>query len=309
MAIGVVFNPRAGANRRDPDGPARLRDVLGADGLVRAPGSREELGAVAAEFLSRGVKVLAIAGGDGTHHVTLTGFARVYGDRPLPAVALVRGGTMNTVADSLAIPRESAAKRLARIAADLRAERLETAPQGTLSVDGAVGFLWGLGVVPTFLQAYYETGAPSPVTAARTLGRGIASTLTRGTMYQRLREGVRCEVTHDEGVWASRDWLTVAAGTIADIGLGFRPFHRAPGALGRIHLLGVRTSPLGFVLDLPRIHRAMPMREDKAVDALVSRFTVRAEGAPLRYMIDGDVLEHPGAEMTVTTGPVLQIVR
>jgi diacylglycerol kinase family enzyme len=310
MAIGVVFNPRAGKNRRDPSAAERMKRRLGDHGLVSAPTSLDELTETAERFRREGIDLLAIAGGDGTNHVTITHFAEVYGDAPLPKLALLRGGTMNTVADSLRLPRGKPEGLLDRLVLRyLSTPSIETVEQWTLSIDGQLGFLWGVGVVPAFLQEYYDTGAPSPWTAARTLARGIGSTLVRGDMYQRLREGVRCEVTHDAGTWAMRDWFSVAAGTIADIGLGFKPFHRAPRAPGFVHLLGIETTPLGFVMDLPKIHRASPMSEEKAVDALVTEFTVRANSGPLRYMIDGDVRLHDGPEMTVRIGRPVRIVR
>ncbi|MFO0562998.1 MAG: diacylglycerol kinase family protein [Polyangiales bacterium] len=310
MAIGVVFNPRAGANRRDPKAPERMKRMLGDHGVVSAPKSLDELSQCAEDFRKQGVQVLAIAGGDGTNHVTLTRFAAVYGDSPLPKLALLRGGTMNTVADSLRLPKGKPEGLLDRLLRKyLETPTIDTVEQWTLSVEGNLGFLWGLGVVPQFLQEYYETGAPSPKTAAITLAKGIGSTLVRGEMYRRLREGVRCEVTHDAGRWPEREWLTVTAGTIADIGLGFKPYHRAPKAPGFVHLLGIHTTPMGFVLDLPRIFKAQPMREEKAIDALVTEFTVRAKSAPLRYMIDGDVRTHDGDSMTVRIGRPVLIVR
>lgn len=310
MAIGVVFNPRAGRNKRDPAAAERMRRRLGSHGVVSEPRSLDELSQCAEDFRKQGVDVLAIAGGDGTNHVTLTHFAAVYGDSPLPKLALLRGGTMNTVADSLRIPKgkpEGLLDRLLRTYVDRPS--VDTVEVSTLAIGENLGFLWGLGVVPAFLKEYYDTGAPSPKTAAITLARSVGSTVVRGEIYRRYREGVRCEVRSDAGVWPERDWLTVAAGTIADIGLGFKPFYRAPKALGFIHLLGIHTSPMGFVLDLPRIFRGESMRDDRAVDALVTEFTVRSPNGPLRYMIDGDVRMHDADTMTVRVGRTVRVVR
>ena len=85
--------------------------------------------------------------------------------------------------------------------------------QWTMSVNGELGFLWGLGVVPAFLKEYYDTGSPSPWTAARTLANGIASTLVRGEVYHRLNEGCVCEVSYPGETWQKRRWLTVTATT------------------------------------------------------------------------------------------------
>ena len=50
-----------------------------------------------------GVEILGLNGGDGTNHVTLSAFIRVYGDTPRSKNAFLRGGTMNTVDDACGI--------------------------------------------------------------------------------------------------------------------------------------------------------------------------------------------------------------
>jgi diacylglycerol kinase family enzyme len=306
--IGLVFNPRAGRNKRDPDAPRRLARQLGDHGVVAAPRSVDELVRVAEDFRRQRIEVLGIAGGDGTNHVTLTGFHEVYADEPLPTVALLRGGTMNTVANSLGLPRGRTHALLDRLVVRyLHSRELPAVEQWTLDVEGKLGFLWGLGAVPAFLHEYYATGAPSPWTAVKTLARGIGSAVISGSMVQRVTEPVVADVTMDTGEhWELQPYLSIAAGTIRDIGLGFKPFHRAGEIRGSFHLLGIHTSPLGFVLDLPRIHDARGMSTGKSTDSLVRRATIRTRKERLRYMIDGDVREHPTNEMTIRIGPIVR---
>ena len=52
-----------------------------------------------------GIELVASAGGDGTNHQTISGLVHTYGDAKLPYFAMLRGGTMNTVANSFGIPR------------------------------------------------------------------------------------------------------------------------------------------------------------------------------------------------------------
>lgn len=309
--IGLVFNPRAGGNRRDPGQAARLARKLGDRGVVAAPRTLDELARVAEDFRKQRIDVLGIAGGDGTNHVTLTHFQRAWGSQALPPVALLRGGTMNTVANSLGLPRgrpEGLLDRLVR--RYLETPALRTRTTWMLDVDGQLGFLWGLGVVPAYLREYYATGAPSPWTAVKTLGRAIASAAVRGPMIQRMTESVHVDVSFDDGArWETRPWFAVAAGTVPDLGLGFRPFHRAFEREAHFHLLGIHTSPLGFVADLPRIHRMEAMQDHKAVDRVCLQATVRRTkgSGPLLQMMDGDVVESTASEVTLRVGPALRI--
>ena len=103
--IGVVLNPKSRRNLRDPGAALRLSRRLGDHGVLRTAGSVEELYRIAEDFRRVDIDVLAISGGDGTGHVTLTGFLNVYGGHTMPHVALLRGGTMNTVANSVGVRR------------------------------------------------------------------------------------------------------------------------------------------------------------------------------------------------------------
>ena len=119
---------------------------------------------------------------------------------------------------------------------------------------------------------------------------------------------IECTVETDDGqVWGPQRFLTVAAGTVKDIGLGFKPFHRAGEDRGEFHLLGIYATAVQFVLDLPRIHRAEGMRDGRMHDRLVRRATIRTSQSSLQYMIDGDVVKHPRGDITVGIGPSVRI--
>jgi diacylglycerol kinase (ATP) len=300
--IGVIFNPKSGRNLRDPGAASRLARTLGDHGVVREASSIEELYRIAEDFREVAIEVLAISGGDGTNHVTLTGFLDVYAGATMPQVALLRGGTMNTVANSVGVRRgkpelENVERHVMRIA-----------PR-----DGGkpgYGFLFGTGVVHGFLAEYYRVGGgdPSPLVALRTLTRGIGSALVGGDIIRRMARPFRGSVTLADGtIWEERDFLAVAAGTISQIGLRFKPFYRYGERPGSFHLLGIQASPLSFVRELPRIHRSEPMRADKALEAVTRRATVCSADGTVKYMIDGDLHESPG-ELEVAIGPRVRLV-
>jgi hypothetical protein len=336
--IGVVFNPRSGRNLRDPGAALRLARALGDRGVVRPARSMDELYRVAEDFQKLDIDVLGISGGDGTNGVTITGFLDVYQGSALPQIALLRGGTMNTVANAVGVRRgkpeglldrlcqryvERAARPLLDVERHVMCIRGENAraPRHVASADGAssvpplstkYGFLFGTGVVCGYLAEYYGTGEPpNPKVAAKTLLRGVGSAVVRGDMIKRMAAPFRGSVELDDGtVWEERDYLAVAGGTIDQIGLNFRPFYRWGERPGALHLLGIHTSPLGFVRQLPRILRAAPMGPGHTYEALTARATIRATGkgtAPLRYMIDGDLHECDGP-LHVSIGPRVRIV-
>jgi diacylglycerol kinase (ATP) len=317
--IGVVLNPRSRRNLRDPGAALRLSRRLGDHGVVRTAGSVEELYRIAEDFRRFDIDILAISGGDGTGHVTLTGFLNVYGGHTMPHVALLRGGTMNTVANSVGVRPGKPEGLLGRLIhayaqraiaplAGVERHVMHIAPLEGDAGAAHYGFLFGTGVVHGFLAEYYRHGEPSPLVAARTLARGIGSALIRGEMIRRMAQPFRGSVTLNDGtVWEERDYLAVAAGTIEHIGLNFKPFYRYDQRPNAFQVLGIHASPVEFVQELPRIHKSLPMRADKTYDALANRMVVRSADGRMGYMIDGDLHESRGA-IAVSIGPRVRLV-
>lgn len=310
--IGVVLNPRSRRNLKDPGAATRLARRLGDSGVVREARSVEELHRIAEDFKRLRIDVLGISGGDGTNHVTLTGFINVYEGAALPQVAFLRGGTMNTVANSVGVSRgrpEGLLDRLVQAYAERASRPLEGVERRVMRVGDHFGFLFGTGVVYGFLAEYYRDGEPTPLVAAKTLVRGVGSTLVRGEMVRRMAEPFRGKVELDDGTtWEERDYLSVAAGTIDQIGLNFKPFYRYAERDDGFHILGIKASPLGFVTQLPRIHRALPMQPHLTDEAVATRAIVSAaRGSRMRYMIDGD-LHESSSDLEVTVGPRVRIV-
>ena len=174
------------------------------------------------------------------------------------------------------------------------------------------GFNFGTGALPGYLNEYYsyakELGQPpSPLIAAKTLARGIGSTIVRGEMIRRMCAPFHGSVELADGtVWPEQDFFAIAGGTIDQIGLNFRPFYRCEEMPTTFHLLGIYTTPLGFVSNLPNVWMAKPMRPGHTLEAVTDKAILRSNG-PIRYMIDGDLHECTG-ELHVSAGPRVRIV-
>lgn len=309
--IGVILNPKSRKNSRDPRAATRLARALGDHGVVRQAHSIDELYRIAEDFHRLKIDVLGISGGDGTNHVTITGFINVYAGNALPQIAFLRGGTMNTVANSVGIRRDRSEGLLGSLIRDYAARAIRplvNVERHVMRLGDHYGFLFGTGVVHGYLAEYYRDGEPSPLVAAKTLARGVGSTIVRGDMIRRMARPFRGKVHFADGShWAERDFLAVAGGTIDQIGLGFRPFYRYAERPNTFHVLGITASPMGFVRELPRIHRAEPMRPGKTLEATVSRAVIESADGVVRYMIDGDLHETHGP-VEVTIGPRVKIV-
>ncbi len=305
--IGVITNPRSRSNKRHPGKMRQLGYLLGSRGAAEATRSLDDLYRAAEEFKAAEIDILGINGGDGTIHVTLSAFLRVYGAAPFPKVAILPGGTLNTIAAGLGIrgrPQEMLYEVIDRYH---QGEELPTIECNTLRVGERHGFIFGNGLVANFLEAYYATGKPSPAMGAKLLMRTVGSAIFRTAFARRLFRRFVGDVVVDGTTWARRDFVTVMAATVPEIGLGFKPFYRHAELPDHFPLLGIHCGPVGVVADLPRIHRGRPMRRDKVIN-VIARETVLRGDEPFSYTIDGDV--YTGAtELSLGVGPRLRLIR
>jgi diacylglycerol kinase (ATP) len=306
--IGLITNPKSRVNKRDPASMRRLGYLLGSRGAAEATVSLDQLYRVAEEFKKESIDILGINGGDGTIHHTLTAFIKVYGDTPMPQVAILRGGTMNTIANSLGIRGDTGRLLFELVDRYHNNDPLEVFEQPLLAVGDAYGFIFGTGIIHNFLDAYYRTGKPSPSMAARILFRAIGSALVGGRFAKELTRRFRSRVTADGDTWARDDFASVAASTVEQIGLGFKPFYRAREKAGYFPLLGIHAaSPIAFIAELPRIFRGKPIRRDKVIDVVAHDVLFENDG-DVQYIIDGDTYSSPN-QLKVSTGPTLKFLR
>jgi diacylglycerol kinase (ATP) len=316
--IGVVYNPRSGRNLRDPRAELRLARALGDHGVVRAARSLDELTRVAEDFRRLKIDVLGISGGDGTNHVTITGFLAVYTDEPLPPLAFLRGGTMNTVANSVGVPRgkpDGLLAQLIRRYAERHTMPLRSVERHTMRIGSAAerqghrhAFIFGTGAIYGFIAEYHSTQDPDALWAAQVLLRAAASLFVGGKTIRRVAQRWEGRVTLDDGTtFPERDYLSIGAGTVDQIGLGFRPFYRRSEAEEHFHILGIHTTALGFLSRMPEIWQARPMGPAHTYDRLARRAVLEARDGVVRYVCDGDVHEQRGA-LSVEIGPKVRIL-
>jgi len=307
--IGVVVNPRSRQNQRDPRAATRLARKLGDQGVVRTAKSRDDLARIAEDFRKLQIDVLGISGGDGTNYVTITGFLAVYADEPLPPLAFLRGGTFNTVANAVGVPRGRPDGLLARLItryADRSRHPLEEVERHVMRIGDHYGFIFGTGAIYGFIAEYSRSEERNALWAAQVLGRACAKVVTgRPTIVAQRWEG--SVIVDDHEVFPDRDYLAIGAGTVDQIGLGFRPFYRCSDVPGTFQILGIHTSAMGFVRKLPDIWHARAMGPEHTHDAVARQAVIEARGGVVSYCCDGDVHDHRGP-LVIETGPRVRIV-
>jgi len=308
--IGVLVNPHAGRNRADGQRTRRLDRVLGDHGTVVEVATHEALGRALEDFRAAGVDVIAISGGDGSIGVTATLLETLYGREPMPPIAPLRGGTMNTIANSVGLPRLRPAELLSRLVArSERGEPFETATRVTMRMAGRLGFLFGMGLSQGYLEEYYRHGKrnPTPITAARTLAQIAASIVIRGETAKRVTRPVPLEMVVDGEPWPLRNYLTLMAGTVDQVGLGFRPLGRAGLGTQGFHVVAIHGSAVEVLARLYRPWIGRPLGEAAAREVVARSMVMTCPDGVVRFFLDGDLHEAP-SPLEVGIGPRVHLV-
>ncbi len=290
--IGVITNPLSRKNQRNPDIVGQLGYVLGEKGDLQQPGDLDALDEVAERFHERRIDILCINGGDGTIHKAMTALKAVYGDTPLPQLAILPGGTMNIIANSVGVRGKPADVLHHVVRAYHAGEPLRTTERSLMEVTTAgsesqFGFLFGNGIIAGFLEAYYEGGTPTPAKAAAVLAHGTASTFVNGRYVKRLLKPFSGSLTLDGKVWTESEWTAVAVGTVEQIGLSFQPFRLVGANPGHMHVVGIGGSVVDLAWELPRIYRGVPLYRPGNHEDICRELVLESE-TNQTFMIDGD---------------------
>lgn len=311
--IGIITNPHSRRNRRFPEQMRRLGYILGQHDQYEMTNRIEEVEDVAEQFLENDIDILALNGGDGTNHVTLTRFIEAYGDHPLPKIALLRGGTMNTVSESVGISG-TPSRLLANLVEKYYTNQpFETTARDMLKITDEhgsnYGFIFGNGVISNFLEMYYDTGRPSPSVAAALVTRGVGEMLLGGgPTLEKIFRPFRAQMIFETGEsWPDVDYQTIMASTVDQIGLGFRPFIRCEEQEGAFHILGVIADAIAVGKALPRIRMGLPLDETLFKSAVTNKVTFQSN-EPITYTIDGDMHTSNDGLVVLEAGPRVEII-
>lgn len=135
--VGVIVNPHTRLLRTTPGTIDALRELLPTSCPIVTTERADDARAAVADFLEHGIKLIAVAGGDGTLASLVTAlFGLTASDphaAPAPAFLTLRAGTWNRVARALDLGG-SPTRILRRALRDIRRGRLRVREQPTLRV-------------------------------------------------------------------------------------------------------------------------------------------------------------------------------
>lgn len=303
----ILVNERAGRGWGRARRLRQLESLVQGRAAVQVTADLRALERVCAILAAQGVDEVALLGGDGTVSRSLSALVAAYGPSELPRIALLGGGTMNTLARSVGTrtgPLRAVRRWLDHVSGDDPCDIVEHA---TLQIDGdRVGMLFGTGLFARYIIDY-DAGAGGPLGAALVLARAVVSALVGGPYVQRLTARTAAVVEVDGERMAEGDWLVAAAGVIPAVGLGFRPFAACRDDPGGFAFLVIGCSPAALAVRMHRAFLGLPLDHPQIVEGVARRVRLIAQNQG-PYMMDGDVSE-TGPVTTIAAGPRLRLIR
>lgn len=261
---------------------------LGEKGHLVETHSLEELEKISREVYQSSPKLIVIWGGDGTVTATLSALSRAYGETPLPPLCLLPGGTVNVIPRCVGV-KGSPEKAFLRLLAAVRGERpLISVRRTLLRIGERAGFLFGVGLMANFLDAYYDGGRPGKRGALATLARSIWDAFRQGDLTRKLFVSFRGSVTVDGQKLPEETLVNISVGSVEGLGLGFNPYLRAAERPGYFHWITHNLSPLATARELPGIRLGWGMKN--VTQDIASHMRVELD-RKMRFGLDGETFE------------------
>lgn len=303
--IGVITNPKARRNLKRPWMRELLEKIVGDTGKVYETRSIDELPDVAKDFIARGLDILAVNGGDGTTHIALTHFIPIYGERPLPKLLSLRGGTMNTISKSIK-HKGKGENILSSVVKKIREGKpLDIIRQPLLKINEKYGFMWGYGIVGNFLEAYYKGTTLGPWQAVKVVTRIVASAIFRTQFAKDIFAVVPTRLTIDGKKFDLPQCRVVLSAAIKEMGLGAKLAYRAYEKPGYIHIRATEKPPYHIVPYTAHLFAGWEV--PGVIDEVARDVIAETEGFP-PYTVDGELYRDTNV-FHLSQGPVLQVIR
>jgi len=305
--IGIIANPHSKLNKRNPGRQELLGYILGERGQLAVTNTLEQLSTVAREFKEKDIGILAINGGDGTISRTLTAFIREYGAKPLPVVAILRGGTINMLATNLGIKGSPEMVLYRLVERHSSSQKLKTRKFRTLEIEGNYGFLFGNGVVASFLKTFYENKT-GPIGSLLLLLRLVFAFFFNRQVYDEVIQNYEQTLTADSGEPRVASGVAVMCSTVERMPLGPRVFKGMRGKPEYFQVISYNIPADNLPWRLPGLITPTDIGDaGEKPSFLAEKMNIHSQTAR-SYTLDGELYEMTGENLCINLGPELEFI-
>ncbi len=304
--IGVVLNPFSKRYKKNPTKLEHMAFIIGDKASCRPTEDIDDLRIVAESFKSHDIDLLAISGGDGTIHCTLTTFLKIYGEKPLPKITLLRGGTLNTIAATLGIKGDTERLMSNLLIKYHEDKNFEIKKLRLTKINDSYGCIFGIGVIYRFMELYYKNPTLNPFIAGKTLVHGIMSAIVEGKVIKDIFKRFDADVFVNGQKWPFANYSAVFSASIRQLGLEFNVFRHMLNQNEKFSAIGMGISPHELLPQLKKLRDGKPTNSPHILDAAAETMEIYLK-EPMPYTIDGDML--PATDtFKLSVGPELTVL-
>lgn len=306
--IGIITNPHSKLNKLNPERSKILSFIAGSRGKLEVTNNLEELRGVAKTFREKKIDTLAINGGDGTISRTITSFIHEYGDKPLPIIAVLRGGTMNMLADNLNISGTPEKNLYRLVEAHSIKDYFDTVEINTLKIDNNYGFLFANAGATKFLEEFYKKKT-SALGSVFLIFKIIISFFTFKRLYKRIfsEEDFTLKANGCEEIKSFSPLMFCS--TVEKSPLKIKLFHQVKERPDSFQFLSILSPANRLPFHLPGFLLDSSSSKKQRLDLITSAIQVQANGPKqAAYTIDGEIYYPKSAKIEITLGPKIRFI-
>ncbi len=305
--IGIISNPHSKLNKKNPERHNYLSYIAGKEGFVAVTKSLEDLEKVTSDFKESDVKIIAINGGDGTIAHTLTAIIRTWKGSPLPKIALLRGGTINVLAQNLGIHGSPEEILFRLIEGYSRGALTQSTKRYCIHVNGVYGFLFANGACANFLEEFYKNKS-GKLGSIFLLLKVFFSRLFNKEFFNRIASIVKTEVWNKDKILIHEHGaISTLAATITHMPLGPKLFPKAGKEGEEIQCISYVCSSERILFPIIKDVLLSPNRPTDVKISSSGRSLTIVTSHPVKYSLDGEL--YPSCEkVTLELGPEIEFV-
>lgn len=306
--IGIITNPHAKSNKRNPQRSKLLSYIAGSRGTLEVTNNLEDLRKVAQQFAEQNIDTLAINGGDGTISRTLTAFIHEYKGRPLPDVAILRGGTMNVLADNLNV-RGSPEQILYRLVEGHSLRKyMGTVELNTLRINDHYGFIFANASSRRFLEVFYKNKS-NYLGSILLFLKVLASYFVKGSLYASVVKEETFTIEADDKSPLTLSTPLMFCSTVELLPLKIKLFPLALKDPNQFQFLSVLSNPQNVPWVLPHFILNLSSNKAHKVEFICKDLKVTAESPEANgYTIDGELFYPEESHLNISLGPKIRFI-
>jgi diacylglycerol kinase family enzyme len=138
--------------------------------------------------------------------------------------------------------------------------------------------------------------------------RAFFSALWHGPFIRRLFKRFEGSVRVDGTLLEQTAFVGLMAGTVREVGLGFKLVHRADDDPERFGVLAMHSAVLSLSLDVWAVQRGRGISASRAFSAVASQMDVTSKNGAMAYTIDGD-LYRTHEPVAISLGPPIVFLK